>query len=135
MNDGREFYVSDLFFIIRSKIRNLPEELIERLGRKRFLKEHGTIAINFGRRYGHTELAKKILKHYEDSLVILPTWMASRLYPSELKERVHPTFKDDELFLLCREKIVVVDNATDLKRRFIKRLYEESDAKIIILLE
>jgi hypothetical protein len=130
----QDFFVTNLFDGIKEKFRNIPEKRANFFGNSRqFLEECGTVSVNFGRAYGHSSLAQRIMEYYFNAILFVPQEVRKRLFPEAVRKRIFSCMLGDKVFhgRDFGDKIVIVDNA--VPEEFMERLCEREIGLLVKL--
>ena len=114
-----------------------PLNLKDKISPIAFLKEYGTFSLACGRRSGHTLLAQKIVKYFNDSIVFT---VSLNMAKNQFKEYMHKKEKRVFTFhmkdfsgLDWKDKIVVVDMAYFINKYLLEQIYLKNPKFVILL--
>ena len=133
------FHVTRLFPQIKNKINNIDLLQLENsklysINPIAFLKEFGSIRINFGRQSGHTTLALKMMREYDDAIlyVFKSSMISSKYYNRTRTYKINNT-NNRRNTAGCNKKIVIIDMASMVSKSFIYNIFLEQPKFVLLL--
>ena len=128
-----------LFEVLKERIENLDSEWIQEIlksyGYKRYLNEHATFRLSLGRQFGHTTLAQKLLKKYENAIVIVPKHAMTKFFDRKCGYRAYPIQSVALRGKNWENNIIIVDAAATCSKADIEELTLNNPKCMIILEE